>query len=282
MQQPVARVKNFADADEIIKLEAGVANNVQLGDLTVGRIVLEPGWRWSKDVKPVARTESCQFHHVGVALAGSAHFKMDDGVEFDINAGDVFDVPPGHDNWVTGDEQAVAIMWGGWRGWGKPPVGDRVLMTLVMTDIEESTSRLASIGDGAWDRLLDQHHGAIREVVERYRGKVIDTAGDGFFLSFDGPARALQAAVDIRDAVAAIGITVRAGVHTGEVEVAPGTLRGVVVHETARIMGLAKGGEVLLSDITKNLSSGAGLDYEDRGVHELKGIPEPRQVYAVA
>jgi hypothetical protein len=277
----VLHVKNFGDADEVIKLEASVANNVQLGDLTVGRLVLDPGWQWSKNVKPVVGTDSCQFHHVGVAISGHARFRMDDGYEFDVHAGDVFDVPPGHDNWVLGDEPAVAIIWGGWRGWGKPPVGDRVLMTLVMTDIEESTSRLASVGDVAWDRLLDQHHDAVREVVERYRGKVIDTAGDGFFLAFDGPARALRAAVDIRSAVAALGMAVRIGVHTGEVEVAPGTLRGVAVHETARIMGLASGGEVLLSDITKNLSSGAGLECEDRGVHELKGIPDPRHVYAV-
>jgi len=282
MEQPAPRVKNFADADEVLDLGASGAETVQVGDLTVGRLVLQSGWRWSEVVKPIAGTESCQFHHVGVAVSGSAHFVMDSGTEFDLRAGDVFDIPAGHDNWVTSDEPAVAIIWGGWRGWGKPPVGDRVLMTLLMSDIEESTNRLASVGDIAWDRLIDQHNVAVREVVERYRGKEIDTTGDGFFLSFDGPARALHAAVDIRTAVAELGIAVRIGVHTGEVEVVPGSLRGVTVHETARIMALAKGGEVLLSDLTRNLGQGAALDFEDRGVQTLKGIPEPRHVYAVA
>src|SRR3954452_18099318 len=282
MQEHVPQVKNFAEADEILKLEGSVADTVQLGDLMVGRVVLDPGWRWSTNVKPIAGTESCQFHHVGVGLSGTSRFTMDDGTVLDVGAGDVFDIPPGHDNWVTSDEPAVSIVWGGWRGWGKTPVGDRVLMTLVMTDIEESTSRLASVGDAAWNRLIEQHNLAVREVVERYRGKEIDTTGDGFFLSFDGPARALHAAVDIRTAVAELGIAVRIGVHTGEVEVVPGSLRGVTVHETARIMALAKGGEVLLSDLTRNLGQGAALDFEDRGVQTLKGIPEPRHVYAVA
>jgi class 3 adenylate cyclase len=183
---------------------------------------------------------------------------------------------------VTSDEPAVAITWGGWRGWGRPPDGDRVLMSLVMTDIEESTKRLAAVGDAAWDRLLERHHTVTREVVERYRGREVDTTGDGFLLAFDGAARAVHAAVDLRRAVSAIGLKVRVGVHTGEVEVVSGGLRGVAVHETARIMSLGHGGEVLLSDITKELSQGASLQYEDRGVQELKGISWPRHVFAVA
>ena len=154
-------------------------------------------------------------------------------------------------------------------------------MSLVMTDIEESTSRLAAVGDAAWDRLLERHHAITREIVERYRGREVDSTGDGFLLAFDGAARAVHAAVDIRQGVAALGLQVRVGVHTGEVEVAPGGLRGVTVHETARIMGLGRGGEVLLSDITKDLSQGAPVEYEDRGVHPLKGIPRPRHVFAV-
>jgi class 3 adenylate cyclase len=275
-------IKSFDDPDEVLRLEGGVADNVVLGDAVVGRLVMEPGWRWSERVRPIAGTDSCQFHHVGVALSGSAHFIMDDGTEFDVRAGDVFDIPPGHDNYVTSDEPAVSIVWGGWQGFGKPPVGDRVLMSLVMTDIEGSTNQLTSVGDAAWKRLLERHNGVVREVVERYRGNEVDTTGDGFLLSFDGAARAVVAATDIRDAVSALGLRIRAGVHTAEVEVVPGGVRGVAVHETARIMGLAGGGEVLLSDITKELSIGAGLDYDDRGMHHLKGIPHPRHVFAVA
>ena len=282
MQESSPHVKSFAQPDEILALSGGVANTVRLGDLVVGRVELEPGWRWSERVRETAGTDSCQFHHIGIVISGVSHFVMDDGTEFDVRAGDVFDIPPGHDNWVTGDEPAVAIVWGGWRGWGKPPVGDRVLMSLVMTDIEGSTTRLASVGDAAWDRLLERHNAVTREIVEGYRGSVIDSTGDGFLMAFDGPARAVRAAMDIQAAVAAMGLRVRAGVHTGEVEVVPGGLRGVAVHETARIMGLAEGGEVLLSDITKELSQGAPLTYEDRGVHDLKGIPKPRRIFAAS
>jgi class 3 adenylate cyclase len=278
---PHPQVKSFADPDEVITLVDTVLHTVQVGDLTIGRMVLQPGWRWSTHVRPLAGTDSCQFHHMGVGISGAARFLMDDGTELDVRAGDVFDIPPGHDNWVTSDEPAVAITWGGWRGWGRPPDGDRVLMSLVMTDIEESTKRLTAVGDAAWHRLLERHHTVTRDVVERYRGREVDTTGDGFLLAFDGAARAVRAAVDIRHAVAAIGLTVRVGVHTGEVEVVPDGLRGVTVHETARIMGLARGGEVLLSDITKDLSQGASVRYEDRGVHQFKGIARPRQVFAI-
>jgi class 3 adenylate cyclase len=281
MEGPRPQVKNLDDPDEVITFQDTVAHTVQVGEVTIGRLVLQPGWRWSTHVGPIAETGSCQFHHVGVGIAGASRFLMDDGTEIDVRPGDVFDIPPGHDNWVTSEEPAVTILYGGWRGWGKPPDGDRVLMSLVMTDIEESTKRLAAIGDAAWERLLERHAGLTRDVVERYRGREVDSTGDGFLLAFDGAARAVHAAVDIRRAVAALGLQVRIGVHTGEVEVVPGGLRGVTVHETARIMSLGSGGEVLLSDITKDLSHGAPVEYRDRGVHVLKGIPRPRQVFAV-
>jgi class 3 adenylate cyclase len=280
VDHPAPRIRNFDHPDEVLSFGGSAAETVVVGNLVVGRMVMEPGWRWSERVREIAGTESCQFHHVGVAISGAAHFIMDDGTEFDIRPGDVFDIPPGHDNVVTSDVPAVSIVWAGWQGFGKPPAGERVLMSLVMTDIEGSTDQLTTLGDAAWQRLLERHNRATREVAERYRGREVDTTGDGFLLSFDGAGRAVRAALDIRSAVADIGINVRVGVHAGEVEVEPGGLRGAAVHETARIMGLAKGGEVLLSDIAKQLSQGAGLHYEDRGVHELKGIPEPRRVFA--
>jgi class 3 adenylate cyclase len=282
MHQPAPRAKSFTDPDEVLTMSGGVANTVRLGDLVVGRVELEPGWRWSDRLRQTAGTDSCQFHHTGVAISGASTFRMDDGTEVVVSAGDVFDIPPGHDNWVTGDEPAVAIVWGGWRGFGKPPFGDRVLMSLVMTDIEESTTRLSTVGDAAWTQLLERHSAVTHDVAERYRGTVIDSTGDGFLMAFDGPARAVSAALDIQAGLAELGLRVRAGVHTGEVEVVPGGLRGMAVHETARIMSLAAGGEVLLSDLTKELSQGAPLDYVDRGVHSLKGIPKPRRIFAAS
>ena len=271
--------RSFTTPDEVVALGTGATKNVTLGEFTVGRVVLPPGWRWSEQVRPVAGTPSCQFRHVGVALSGAARFRMDDGHEFDINAGDVFDVPPGHDNWVLGDDPAVAIVWSGSHGFGKPLVGDRVLVTLLMTDIAGSTDRLAKVGDKAWERLLDLHNSRVRAVLERYRAVEIDTTGDGFLATVDGAARAVQAAVDIRATVREIGLDVRIGVHTAEVEVVPGRVRGLGVHETARIMGLATGGEILVSSTTRELAAGAGLGFEDHGTHQLKGIADPRHLY---
>jgi len=175
----------------------------------------------------------------------------------------------------------VAIIWGGWRGWGKPPVGERILTTMLMTDIVESTDHLYAVGDAAWDKLLDRHRALVREVLERYRGTEIDTAGDGFLTMFDGAARAVQAALEIRATVRSIGLEMRAGIHTGEVELVPGGIRGLAVHETARIMALGNPGDVLVSSTTRELSAGSGLTYDDRGTHALKGIPDQRRIFAL-
>lgn len=259
----------------------GRTDNVTLGEVTVGRFVQQPGWRWSEQIKPIAGTESCQFHHTGVAISGRGMIRMDDGTETLISPGDVFDIPPGHDQWVVGDEPAVSILWGGWRGFGKPPVGERILTTMLMTDIARSTERAAEVGDAAWDQLLERHNARTREVLERYRGMEINTTGDGFLAIFDGAARAIQAAVDLRDAVGEMGVEVRVGVHTGEVEIVPGNIRGLAVHETARIMALAGGSEIFVSSTTRDLASSIAITFEDRGVHKLKGIAAPRAIFAV-
>ena len=275
------QTRNLSDPDETLSLEKASASTVRLGEMVVGRLVLEPGWRWSEHVRPTAGTASCQFHHVGFTLSGAMDGRMDDGTEFEVRPGDIFDVPPGHDNWVVGDEPLVAVLWGGWRGWGKPPVGERVLTTMLMTDIAGSTDRVYAVGDAVWDQLLDRHNTLVREILERYRGTEIDTAGDGFLTMFDGAARAVQAALEIRAAVRGIGLDIRVGVHTGEVEVVPGGIRGLAVHETARIMALGNAGDVLVSSTTRELSAGSGFTYTDRGIHHLKGIPASRHVFQV-
>ena len=275
------QTRNLSVPDETLSLEKGSASTVRLGEMVVGRLVLEPGWRWSEHVRPTAGTTSCQFHHVGLALSGAMDGRMDDGTEFEVRPGDIFDIPPGHDNWVVGDEPLVAVLWGGWRGWGKPPVGERVLTTMLMTDIAGSTDRVYAVGDAVWDQLLDRHNTLVREILERYRGTEIDTAGDGFLTMFDGAARAVQAALEIRAAVRGIGLDIRVGVHTGEVEVVPGGIRGLAVHETARIMALGNAGDVLVSSTTRELSAGSGFTYTDRGIHHLKGIPASRHVFQV-
>jgi len=275
------QAKNFATPDETLSFPKGSAANVRVGELVVGRFEQQPGWRWSEQVKPIAGTESCQFHHIGVAISGTAMIRMDDGTELLIKAGDVYDIPPGHDQWVVGDQPAVSINWGGWGGWGKQPAGERILTTMLMTDIVGSTDLASRIGDAAWDQLLDRHNALFREVLERYRGTEIDTTGDGFLAMFDGAARAIQAAVDVRRAVRGAGLEVRAGIHTGEVEVVPGNIRGLAVHETARIMALGTAGEILVSSTTAELASDSGFKLEDRGEHQLKGVPNLRRVFAL-
>lgn len=281
MDGPLRFLKNLSSPDEAQSFEKWSASTVKLGELVVGRVVLEPGFRWSEHVRPTAGTQSCEFRHIGVALSGQSSMLLDDGTEFDVHAGDVFDIPAGHDNWVVGDEPAVYLVWGGWRGWGKAPVGDRVLLTMLMTDIVGSTDTIAAVGDRAWDRMLEGHNREIRAVLERYRATEIDTTGDGFLATVDGAARAVQAATEIRAALRRLGLHIRVGIHTGEVEVVPGSIRGIAVHETARIMALADSDEITVSSTTMELSGGAGLRYEDRGIQHLKGIPNPRRVFAV-
>jgi class 3 adenylate cyclase len=161
------------------------------------------------------------------------------------------------------------------------PSANRVLATVLFTDLVRSTERAASLGDEAWSSLLTSHNESIRRELARFSGEEIDTAGDGFLAAFDGPARAIRCGLAIRDALRRLGLDVRAGVHTGEVERGPGEKpRGIAVHLGARVMSLAAAGEVLVSSTTRDLVAGSGLEFEDRGEHELKGIEGARRVFA--
>jgi class 3 adenylate cyclase len=150
---------------------------------------------------------------------------------------------------------------------------DRILATLLFTDIVDSTTLAVELGDRRWRDLLDQHHHLVRTQLERFRGREIATTGDGFFATFDGPARAIRCALAAIDAVSSLGVQIRAGVHTGEVEVRGSDLGGLAVHIGARIAGLAEGGQVLVSSTVKDLLAGSGIDFGDGREHELKGVP---------
>jgi class 3 adenylate cyclase/pimeloyl-ACP methyl ester carboxylesterase len=159
---------------------------------------------------------------------------------------------------------------------------DRVLATVMFTDIVGSTEKLAKIGDREWRRMLQDHHTRVRRQLVRYSGREIDTAGDGFFASFDGPARGIRCAAAITDAVRDMGLDVRAGLHCGECEVLEGKVGGIAVHIGARVASKAAPGEVLVSSTVKDLVAGSGLSFEDRGEHELKGVPGNWRLYALA
>jgi class 3 adenylate cyclase len=159
---------------------------------------------------------------------------------------------------------------------------DRVLATVLFTDIVGSTERAAALGDRRWREVLEQHHATVRTLLARYRGVEMDTAGDGFFASFEGPARAVRCASAIADAVRPLGIEVRSGLHTGEMERLEGKVGGVAVSIGARVAAMAAPSEVLVSQTVKDLMVGSDLTFEDRGSHELKGVPGTWKVYAVA
>ncbi len=166
-------------------------------------------------------------------------------------------------------------------GTRRAPSADRVLATVLFTDIVGSTAKASELGDQEWKRLLQRHHEAVRRVLERFRGQEVDTAGDGFLATFDGPARAVHAAGAIRDAVRPLGLEIRAGVHTGEVELSGGDVTGIAVHTGARVAALAGPSEVLVSSTVKDLVAGSGIEFEERGEHELKGVPGTWRLYAV-
>jgi class 3 adenylate cyclase len=159
---------------------------------------------------------------------------------------------------------------------------DRVLATVLFTDIVDSTRRAAEIGDRDWHALLDAHDAVVRAQLSRFRGREVNTSGDGFLAMFDGPQRAIRCAMAIRDAVQALGIEVRAGLHTGECEVRGDDIGGIGVHIGARVSALAGPNDVLVSSTLRDLVIGSGLEFEDRGAHQLKGVPGEWHLFAVA
>jgi class 3 adenylate cyclase len=165
------------------------------------------------------------------------------------------------------------------EGWQAEP--DRVLATVLFTDIVGATTRAADLGDSAWRELLRRHHDAIRGELGRFRGQEVDTAGDGFFATFDGPARAIRCACAIRQSLSDLDLEVRAGLHTGECERDGERVTGIAVHIGARVAAMAGPGEVLVSRTVKDLVAGSGIELDDRGEHELKGVPGDWQLFAV-
>ncbi len=161
------------------------------------------------------------------------------------------------------------------------PEADRVLATVLFTDIVGATEQVATLGDRRWRELLTEHHVLVRQHLQRFRGREIDTAGDGFLAAFDGPARAVRCACAVGDAVRQLGVRIRAGLHTGECEVIGDKLSGIAVHIGARIASLAAPDEVLVSSTVKDLVAGSGLRFRDHGVHSLRGVPGDWRLFAV-
>jgi class 3 adenylate cyclase len=280
---PRLQRKSFTAPDQVRSFPNGRIDVVHLDDIPVGRFVFQPGWRWSRDVAPITGTRTCQHRHVGYTVSGKLGVRMDDGTEIVIAPGEAYEIPPGHDAWVVGDEPWTAVEFTSGRTYAASPdeLGERVLATIVFSDIVDSTAVLERLGDHAWTNLLHEHNVRMRAAIDRYRGREIGTTGDGFLALFDGAARAANAALLMSASVADLGLFIRLGLHTGEVEIVGGQARGVAVHAAARVAALATTGEVLVSGTTHDLLEGSGLSFEARGVYELKGLSGARPIFAL-
>jgi class 3 adenylate cyclase len=275
--------RRFTDPDDVRPLPHGRIDVVELDDRVVGRMTYEPGWRWSVDIKPIAATDLCQFHHLGVTLSGVLRAQMRDGTELEIGPGDVFEIPPGHDAWVVGDEPWVSVDFEAMRAYGRaePASGRRTLFSILFTDIVDSTAQAVAHGPAAWRDIVRGHNELSEREIDRHEGRLVKTTGDGVIALFDSAERAVRAGAALGDAIRPLGIRVRAGVNSGEVELAAGDVRGLAVHGAARIMALAPPDDVWVSAAVRELVDGTGLEFVDRGLHELKGLPGQRQLYSL-
>jgi class 3 adenylate cyclase len=277
------RKKSLSRPDDLRPVGRGRLELVELGDAAIGRVTYEPGWRWSEDVRPIVGTELCEVHHVGYVISGHLRTEMRDGSTLDTLAGDIFELPGGHDAWVVGDEPWVSIDWTGRRFYGQTPdaTGERVLATIMFTDIVGSTERLREMGDHAWRAQLADYNSMLRRAMERNRGREVQTTGDGVLATFDSPARGVRCALETAEASHSMGLQQRAGLHTGEIEMAGDDVRGIAVHVAARVSAAAGAGEVVLSATTNALLLGSGFVTSSRGTHELKGIDKPVELFLV-
>jgi CheY-like chemotaxis protein len=222
----------------------------------------ESRWAYGADGEPVNRASDLarRATEAGVIVAGDAAAALSDRLTL-APAGD-------------GAHRVLALT--------APPATDRRVRTIVVTDIVESTKTVERIGDRAWAELVGTHEQVIREELVLHGGEEIDTTGDGFLASFDSAARAIRFALAVRGRVADLGLSIRAGIHTGEVELVQGEARGIALHVATRISARANSAEVLISSTTRELAAGSGLRFADRGEHSLKGVAEPRRLYAAS
>jgi len=279
---PRLQAKSFDDTTDTRELQKGHARLVTLDETTVGLATWEPGWRWSTDLQPLVGGTSCGVHHLGYGISGRMRYVTDDGQVLDVGPNSVYEVPAGHDAYVLGEEPFVTLEWTSAHVVGVGTVaGQRVLATVLFSDIVDSTATLARVGDAAWHDILAEHNRRLRDAFNIHRGREVDTTGDGFLVVFDSASRAVQCGLAMVRAAQAMGIGIRVGVHTGEVEFIGDNARGVAVHAAARVMSAAARDEVVVSSTTRDLLEGSGLRFEDAGSHELKGLSGARSLYRV-
>jgi class 3 adenylate cyclase len=275
------QARSFTTSADVREFPNGRTSVLHLDDAVVGFGVYQPGFRWSTDLAPLAGTPTCQVHHVGYAVAGTMHFVTDDGQELDVREQSVFEIPPGHDAWVVGDEPVVLIDWSGARAWRLEPedADEEMIVTILMTDIVESTATQHRIGDLAWREQLALHNAQMREHLNVHRGREINVTGDSLVAVFHRPIRAVRCAEAMTATTRVSALPLRVGLHTGEIALVGDNPRGLAVHTAARVMALGGPGDVMVSSTTCELLEGSGITLEDAGEHDLKGLPGPRRVF---
>ena len=281
---PRLQARSFEKPDEIRMMPRVRFETVTLDEMQIGHCTFEPGWRWSESIGPLLGGRSCPIRHLGYTISGGIHVVMDDGTELDVGPNSAYEIPPGHDKWVVGDVPWVTVEWGGSGraiGEAMKESPGRALATVVFTDIVESTRHVRELGDAGWHELLAAHNAGMRELLNVYRGREVKSTGDGLLLLFEAPTRAVRCALAMVAASRLMGIEIRAGAHTGEVEAAGDDVRGVAVHLAARVAATAGPGEVLVTATTGDLIDGSGIVLEDAGEHLLRGFDTPRRLFRV-
>jgi class 3 adenylate cyclase len=275
-------VRDLGEPEAVVTYPLGATYQVRLAGTVVSHHVLQPGWSWEEHAQPEAGTPSCGLYHRGVVLSGRMGVRTDEGEEVIIGPNQVFDLPPGHLTWVEGDEELVMLDWAGGAGFDvQTGESARVMATILFTDMVDSTTRAQTAGDTAWKRTLAMHDDVVRTVLIRFHGREVETAGDSFLIVFDGAERAIRCGLALVEALAAIQVPIRVGIHSGEVTSTADHVRGVAVHVAARILAEAGAGEVLVSATTRDLAEGAtGLTFEPKGRYRLKGLEREHDLFA--
>jgi class 3 adenylate cyclase len=274
-------VRDLDEPEAVVREPLGTSNQVRLAQTVVTRHVLQPGWNWVEHAKPLVGTETCELYHRGVVLSGRMGIRTDEGEELIVGPDQVYDLPPGHVTWVEGDDELVMVDWAGGAGFNAHLGGEtRMSASILFTDIVDSTVRAREAGDTSWGRTLAMHDDVVRSVLAGFGGREVETAGDSFLVVFDSAEGAIRCGLALIEALAAIELPIRVGVHSGEVILSGDQVRGLAVHTAARILARAGAGEVLVSSTARELAEGStGLAFESRGRHHLKGLDRERELF---
>lgn len=277
-------VRDLGEPEAVVSDPLGISNQVRLAQTVITRHVLQPGWSWEEHAKPSVGSASCELYHRGVVLSGRMGIRTDDGEELVVGPNHVFDLQPGHVTWVEGDEELVMVDWAGGAGFDpQPGRGTRVSATILFTDVVGSTARASEVGDTSWKRTAAMHDDVVRSVLAGFGGREVETAGDSFLVVFESAESAIRCGLALVEALAAIELPIRVGIHSGEVVLGADHIQGLAVHAAARIVARAGAGEVFVSSTARELAEGAtGLTFESRGRHRLKGLERERELFVAA